>query len=168
MSRPRNTLKFILDLWVRQGKTEVVALNEAPVIDLASSSIGNEARTIAREVPLNDRVWAQLAILQKVIVSDAVLQWSTTGSGGIRGSARGLRGYSTQFCVSGGQQEPNNVSVLRSNYTAEYGHTSGGIINTITQLATNFFNGNVYEVLQNKGALEASCIRTLHKGRASA
>src|SRR6202043_2806808 len=46
------------------------------------------------------------------------------------------------------------VSVLGSNYPAEYGRTSGGVINAVTREGKNQFHGTVYEFLRNS-ALDA-------------
>jgi hypothetical protein len=40
-------------------------------------------------------------------------------------------------------------SVLTSNYSAEYGKTSGGVVNALTRSGTNNFHGAVYEFLRN-------------------
>jgi TonB dependent receptor len=45
-------------------------------------------------------------------------------------------------------------SVLTSNYSAEYGRTSGGVINAITKSGANQFHGGVFEFLRNS-ALDA-------------
>ena len=44
----------------------------------------------------------------------------------------------------------NEFKVLTSSYSAEYGHTAGGVISIQTKSGTNTFHGNVYEFLRNE------------------
>jgi hypothetical protein len=46
------------------------------------------------------------------------------------------------------------VSVLGSNYPADYGRTSGGVINVVTRSGKDAFHGSLYEFLRNS-ALDA-------------
>src|SRR5207249_10094977 len=41
-------------------------------------------------------------------------------------------------------------SVLTSNYSAEYGFTSGGVINAVTRSGGNTFHGSVFDFLRNE------------------
>ena len=54
-----------------------------------------------------------------------------------------------------GVEAIQEFSVLTSNYSAEYGKTSGGVINAISRSGTNQFHGSVYEFLRNS-ALDAA------------
>src|SRR5260221_4430292 len=53
-----------------------------------------------------------------------------------------------------GVEAIQEFSVLTSNYSAEYGKTSGGVVNAISRSGTNQFHGSVYEFLRNN-ALDA-------------
>ena len=48
-----------------------------------------------------------------------------------------------------GVEAIQEFSVLTSNYSAEYGKTSGGVVNAISRSGTNQFHGSAYEFLRN-------------------
>jgi outer membrane receptor protein involved in Fe transport len=88
-------------------------------------------------------------------VSDA-----TMGTRGAGFSINGQRESSTNLLLDGasnndefagnvGQQVPldsiQEFSVLTSNFTAEYGRASGGIVNVVTKSGSNAFHGTAYE-----------------------
>jgi TonB-dependent receptor-like protein len=60
----------------------------------------------------------------------------TNGSGNVMGATLGVDAI-------------QEFSVITGNYSAEYGRTSGGVINAISRSGTNAFHGDVYEFLRN-------------------
>ena len=153
---------------------------EAPAVQLASSDISATVNaTTVRELPLNGRSWTDLAILQPGV--DAIQTQPTFATGADRGNRgfgqqltiSGARPQQNNYRLDGmslndyangapgsvlggnlGVDAIQEFSVLTSNYSAEYGKTSGGVVNAITRSGTNAFHGSVYEFLRNS-ALDA-------------
>ena len=153
-------------------------------VDLATSTISNDIDgTAIRELPLNGRDWTQLATLEPG-VNDVRNQSPIGGVGsadvsrGARGfgnqlSVAGTRPTQNNYRLDGisfndytngapgsvlgplaGVDAIGEFTVLTANYTAEYGKTSGGVINAITKSGTNQFHGDAYEFIRNS-ALDA-------------
>ncbi len=172
----------LLNISMRIGESaQLVEVTEAaPLIQLTSSTISNAIEsTIVRELPLNGRDWASLATLAPGV------QAIETQMPFENGVLRGNRGFGFQMTISGGRPTQNNYridglsindyangagsvigvslgvdaiqefSVISGNYSAEYGRTSGGIVNAISKSGTNAFHGDVYEFLRNS-ALDAN------------
>ncbi|HXM23322.1 MAG TPA: carboxypeptidase regulatory-like domain-containing protein [Terriglobales bacterium] len=161
--------------------TEVVkVMSEAPDVELASSEISAVVNsTTIRELPLNGRDWTQLATLQPGITSLRTQPSVGASDRGQRGfgtqmTVNGGRPAQNNYRLDGtsindySNSAPGSVlgadlgsdavaefSVLSSNYPAEYGRSSGGVINAITRSGTDHFHGTVYEFLRNS-ALDAS------------
>jgi outer membrane receptor protein involved in Fe transport len=162
------------------AKTVVEVTTEAPAVQLASSDISAvvTANTV-RELPLNGRSWTDLAALQPgVSTIQTQPSFSTGADRGNRGFGQqltisGARPQQNNYRLDGislndyangapgsvlggnlGVDAIQEFSVLTSNYSAEYGKTSGGVVNAITRSGTNGFHGSVYEFLRNS-ALDA-------------
>src|SRR5712672_3151999 len=172
----------ILNFSLTVGKmTQTVEVNtEAPAVELASSTISAVVNSnTVRELPLNGRSWTDLATLQPGVDNVQTQPSFTTGADrGNRGFGQqltisGARPQQNNYRLDGislndyanggpgsvlggslGVDAIQEFSVLTSNYSAEYGKTSGGVVNAVTRSGTNAFHGNAYEFLRNS-ALDA-------------
>ncbi|MDP9161521.1 MAG: TonB-dependent receptor [Acidobacteriota bacterium] len=163
-------------LSVGQISEQVQVTSEAPAVQLASSTISNTVDpTTVRELPLNGRDWTLLAALQPGINALGSMQQAVS-SGYNRGNRgygtqltiSGARPQQNNYRIDGisvndyanggpgsvlgstlGVDAIQEFSVLSSTYSAEYGRTSGGVINAVTRSGTNGFHGDVYELLRN-------------------
>jgi hypothetical protein len=172
----------VLNLTLQVGKTEqqIQVVGEAPSVELASSSISAEVNaTTVRELPLNGRSWTDLANLQPGVAAVQTQSPFTQGANrGNRGfgsqmTVSGARPQQNNYRLDGisindyangaagsvtggdlGVDAIQEFSVLTSNYSAEYGRTSGGVVNAITRSGTNQFHGSAYEFMRNS-ALDA-------------
>ena len=166
-----------ISLKVGEKSTSVTVTSEAPQVELTSSALSGQVNeTTVRELPLNGRDWSSLSVLEPGVIGIRT-QTTTTGtvSRGNRGfgnqlSVAGHRPTENNYRVNGitvndySNGSPGSVqgsqlgvdaiqefSVLTANYTAEYGRTSGGVINAITKAGTNTFHGDAYWFLRDEG-----------------
>jgi len=171
---------FNLALKVGSSKITVDVSTEAPAIQLTSSDISAVVNaTTVRELPLNGRSWTDLATLQPGV--NAIQTQPNFSAGTDRGNRgfgqqltiSGARPQQNNYRLDGvslndysngapgsvlggslGVDAIQEFSVLTSNYSAEYGKTSGGVVNAITRSGTNKFHGSGYEFARNS-ALDA-------------
>jgi hypothetical protein len=183
----------IIDAQLRVGQSnEKVEVDDvAPVLQLESSEMSAvvDSRTV-RELPLNGRSWTDLATLQPGVAR--IEAQSAAGAGADRGehgfgtqltisggkpvqNNYRLDGISVNDYANGG---PGSVlgpalgvdavqefSVITANYSAEYGRTSGGVVNAITRSGTNSFHGNVFEFVRNSALDARNFFNTTSNGR---
>jgi len=161
-----------LNLSLKVGQvTQTVEVTAAPPeIQTSSSTISSTVdATTVRELPLNGRDWTSLATLEPG-VSQIADQAQTTfnANKGNRGfgnqlSNAGHRANENTYRINGitindysngapggpsglnlGVDGIEEFSVLTSNYTAEYGRTSGAVINAITKSGVNQLHGTAF------------------------
>ncbi len=142
-------------LSVATASTEVEVTESYAGINTETQTLGQQVtENEIRELPNLTRNAYQFVALAGN-VSDAGI-----GTRGAGFSINGQRESSTNILLDGasnndeftsgiGQQVPldavQEFSVLTSNYTAEYGRASGGIVNVVTKSGTNDFHGTAYE-----------------------
>lgn len=170
--------KLLLNVAMQPGNPQqVVRMAAATAIQASSTVGGSVGSSTVTQTPLNGRDWTQLATLQTGVTG--VQTGSAQGGGntergfGAALSISGARPDQNSYRLDGisindyanaapgsvlgtnlGVDAVEQFSVLGSNYPAEYGRTSGGVINAVTRSGTNAFHGSVYEFLRNS-ALDA-------------
>jgi hypothetical protein len=157
--------------------TQTVTVEEAaPTVELTSATLSAQVDAITvRELPLNGRDWTQLATLEPGVATVRV-QASTsspTTNRANRGFGNQLTDsghspYENSYRVDGinindytngspgsviganlGTDAIQEFSVLTTDYTAEYGRTSGAIVNSILKSGTNSYHGTLFGFLRN-------------------
>jgi outer membrane receptor protein involved in Fe transport len=158
-----------LNLSLKPGEvTQVVEVTSIPpdVQTTSSAVISTLDSKTVRELPLNGRDWTQLATLEPGVLS--VPNQATTSFNANKGNRgfgnqltdSGHRPNENSYRLNGvsindysnaapggatglnlGVDSVQEFSVITTGYTAEYGRTSGAIINAITKSGTNQFHG---------------------------
>jgi hypothetical protein len=151
----------------------------AAQVELASAGVQQQVdQSTLEQLPLNGRDWTQLAALQpgvNTVRSQATVgsngssdATKVTRGFGTQLSVSGTRSAQNNYRQDGisfndyTNDAPGNVlgaqlgvdaiqefSVLTTNYSAEYGKTSGGVINSVTRSGTNALHGSAYEFARN-------------------
>lgn len=160
---------IVLDV---QGLTDTVSV--VGRVPLLESQTSNVAQTVTREMlealPIPNRAASSLAALAPgVIMID-------TGTGTAENypvfSAAGGRARNQSFILDGGNAtnavgltRPQQLTslpgdamqefkVITNNYSAEYGHSTGGVVSMSTRSGTNTFRGSLFEAMRHD-ALDA-------------
>ena len=148
-------------------RTEILIVEEAPALLETDSAeikdvVGNQQ---VLDLPLKDREFLQLSLMSAGVVNPP---------GGTRGDSLQQTGklinilgqrtghnlflldgvsvtdeYFNNVVVSPPPDAIEEFNIAKTNYSAEFGGKSGGVINVITQSGTSRFHGALYEFLRN-------------------
>ncbi len=149
---------------------QVTVTGEAPLVNTSGSAVAGtvEEKRIV-ELPLNGRDFTQLALVQPGMYLARKSDTVGTKGFGTRISVAGSRVEQTAWLLDGtnirgasafgvpgsaaglvlGVDAVREFQVLTSNFSAEFGFTSGGVVNMVTKSGTNQFHGTAYEFLRN-------------------
>jgi len=155
---------------------ETVTVTEAPpLVKADSSEVGEvvQQRTV-QELPLNGRNYVQLVFLTAGVTTgqqggniEGTGAFVQRGTGSF--NANGQRGQNNNFMVDGidnneswinstilqpSVEATREFKVYTANAPAEFGRSSGGIVNVQTRGGQNEYHGSVYEYFRN-AALDA-------------
>lgn len=132
----------------------------APLVTTVNAELGsveNSQRIV--DLPLVERDTLLLGLLQA-----GVTPADPNDGSGNPFSVSGQRSESLTFLVDGADNNDflgNNIvvnanpdairefKILTNNYSAEFGRTSGGIVNQVTKSGTNAFHGDIFEFFRN-------------------
>jgi len=143
------------------AKTEIIEVTEnVALVDTVTAQLGKvESERRILDLPLVGRDTLQLGLLQAGVFAPDPDDGSLNPF-----SVAGQRSESLTFLVDGADNNDflgNNIvispnpdavqefKILTNNYDAEYGRTSGGIVNQVIKSGSNGLHGGLFEFLRN-------------------
>jgi len=160
------TLAIDLTLQVGQIGQAVDVTEAAPLIDSQTSDVGQAVtRQMIAALPLPNRAASSLAALAPGVVM--IDNGTGTAENYPVFSVAGGRARNQNFVLDGGNvsnavglTRPQQLTslpvdamqefkVIANNYSAEFGHSTGGVVTMSTRSGTNEFHGSVFESLRN-------------------
>jgi hypothetical protein len=148
--------------------SQTVVVNSAPtLLQTESGEVAQEISTnVINNTPLNGRNWVYIAQLTAGVTSPL---GGTRGSGTGDFLANGQNAEQNNFILDGVDNNTNLVDFLNgssyvvrpppdalseftldtSNYSAEFGHSAGAVLNASIKSGTNQIHGDVWEYVRN-------------------
>ena len=155
-----------VELKIGASSQVVEVQGDVTQVDTISATLGKvETTQRILQLPLVERDTLQLGLLQAGVFAPDQDDGSNNPY-----SVSGQRSESMTFLIDGADNNDflgNNIvvnpnpdavaefKILTNNYTAEYGRTSGGIVNQVIKSGTNSVHGSAFEFFRNT-ALDAS------------
>lgn len=161
-----------IDIVLQPGSVneDVIVTAAAPLLQAEDAAVGQtiDAKTVDN-MPLNTRDWTALAQLAAGVAPIAGGNSSSSNY-----SVNGLNYYQNDFRLNGVDDNievyggsPSNASVIpppdaiqefklqNGDFSAEFGHSAGGVINAVVKSGGNSVHGDLWEYIRND-AFEAN------------
>src|SRR5262249_8198842 len=164
------TIELDVHLEIGDLSEEVTVPSQAALIDGGTTSVGHviDRRTV-QDIPLNGRYFLDLAVLSPGSVTSSQNGFNSAPSRGLGAfsiNTAGNRDSTTNYLINGitlnnllyssitYQPSISTVQEFKidnSTLSAEYGQSSGAIVNVATRSGASQFHGEVFEFLRNSG-----------------
>jgi len=155
---------FDPQLTLRGQQQSVVVTTEAAAIETTKSDVSQtvEQRRIDN-LPINGRGYINFTLTNSQTTRDMAPTIGPAPNSGL--SVGGARARGTAVSVDGADAVDNSINAIRStisqegvqefqlilsNYNAEYGRASGGVVNIVTKGGGNEFHGDAFGYFRNK------------------
>jgi hypothetical protein len=155
---------FDLHLNLKGVQQSVIVSTETAPIETTKSDVSQtvEQRRIDN-LPINGRSYINFTLINSQTTRDMAPTIGPAPNSGL--SIGGARARGTAVSVDGADAVDNSINAIRStlsqegiqefqlilsNYNAEYGRASGGVINIVSKSGTNDFHGNAFGYFRNK------------------
>jgi hypothetical protein len=152
---------FIMD--VAQIEETITVTGESPIVDTRRSDVTTSISEIQiQDLPVGSRRWVDLALLTPGVSQDNIRGFYYRGNANI---GAGTREYSNAFIVDGvnntwaemGEARQNfpmdaigEFKVTTSNFKAEYGLATGGVMTVVSKSGTNDLAGSAFLYLRDE------------------
>ncbi len=165
------SLEINIELTPADLQQEVIVIGNAPIVETQKIQQADTITSLRIEnLPINRRSFLELSLLtpgvtdSRALVGYSLPQTPTSGL-----SFAGQSGRSNSVTIDGVDNNDNAVAsvrstisqeavqefqINRSNYAAEFGRASGGLVNIVSKSGTNALRGNAFAFLRNQ-ALDA-------------
>jgi Carboxypeptidase regulatory-like domain/TonB-dependent Receptor Plug Domain len=159
------TVSLEIRLEVGGVEEEVTVLAESPLVDTTSKQLGGSVPTQElQDVPsLNRNFTSYLSLLPGI---NATISTDSFGADSIRVNGQATQNANYMLDGAGNNDNFNNgnggaqartpveavqeFQLLTSNFDAEFGSTSGGVVNAVSKQGTNALHGTVFFFEQNQ------------------
>lgn len=167
--RVGEVVDLTIALTIGETTEEVTVIGQAPLIESQTANFSQvvDQRTIS-ELPLNTRSPIALVAITPGVVLGGLFAGSS-GDGGRNFFASdfrigGGRGQAQEVLIDGAPNTTGDrsfvayvppvdstqeFSVQTNSYSAEFGRTTGGVLNVVTKSGTNEYHGTAYDYLRN-------------------